>query len=73
MKLYDNGGETMDRYTIVAEDGGVYGMSSDPNSPQGFNQFVGTEGEMSWKDNSAMGPEIARIPDNIIKAIAQRL
>lgn len=73
MKLYDNGGKTIDRYTIVIEDGSVYGMSSDPLSPQGFNQFAGMEHEMSWKDNSAMGAEIARIPDAVIKAIANRI
>ena len=73
MKLYDNRGATIDRYTIVLEDGSVYGMSSDPLSPQGFNQFAGTEGEMSWKGNSAMGTCIARIPDDVIKAIADRI
>lgn len=73
MKLYDNHGETMDRYTIVLEDGSVYGMSDNPEIPQGFNQYAGMEHEMDWKENSAMGAEIARIPDRIIKAIAERI
>lgn len=40
IEIYDNGGETFDRYTVII-DGDVYGMSDNPLSPQGFNQFSG--------------------------------
>ena len=39
--IYDDGGKTVDRYTVILRSGSVFGMSSDPFSPQGFNQYVG--------------------------------
>ncbi|MHC4224770.1 MAG: hypothetical protein ACYSUN_12325 [Planctomycetota bacterium] len=44
VKIYDNGGATFDRYTVII-DGVVYGMSEDATSPGGFNQYVGTVSE----------------------------
>ena len=40
VRIFDNGGETIDRYTVVINDS-VYGMSDNPLSPQGFNQYCG--------------------------------
>lgn len=43
--FYDNGGKTFDRYTVLIETAqgfDTYGFSEDANSPQGFNQYVGT-------------------------------
>jgi len=43
--FYDNGGITKDRYTVLIETAqgfDTYGFSEDANSPQGFNQYVGT-------------------------------
>ena len=37
-RITDNGGETMDRYTVVTTDGDYFAMSSDPFHPQGFGQ-----------------------------------
>jgi RNase P subunit RPR2 len=37
--IFDNGGETIDRYTLVTQDGAVYGFDEDPFHPQGFGQF----------------------------------
>ena len=42
--VYDNGGKTMDRFTVVIGDD-VFGMSEDPTSPQGFNQWAGIAGK----------------------------
>ena len=51
-RIYDNGGETADRYTVVfkkqkGNGGGPYypylAMSGDPNSPQGFCQHGETD------------------------------
>ena len=39
--VYDNGGKTFDRYTIVIDDLDVFGMSLNPLSVQGFNQYCG--------------------------------
>lgn len=45
MAVYDNGGESIDRYTVLLKDGttgdqGAYiGMSADPDNLQGFSQY----------------------------------
>jgi hypothetical protein len=43
--IYDNGGKTIDRYTLVV-DGDVYKLSSHPLSAQGVNSFCCKEEEM---------------------------
>jgi hypothetical protein len=37
--LFDNGGATIDRYTIVTHDGHVYGSNKAPFHPMGFGQY----------------------------------
>jgi hypothetical protein len=44
--LFDNGGETFDRYTIITHDGHVYGSSTEPFHPQGFGQYCGECGNL---------------------------
>ena len=39
--VWDNGGESNDRYTIILNDGNALGMSEHPTNPTGFSQFVG--------------------------------
>lgn len=39
--IFDNEGETIDRYTIVMPNGDLYGASNNPFAPNGFGQFVG--------------------------------
>ena len=39
VRVYDNGGRTRDRYTVVIHSS-VYRMSVDAMSPQGINQLV---------------------------------
>jgi len=39
--IFDNDGFTMDQYTIVFEDGDIFGCSVNPFDPQGFGQFCG--------------------------------
>ena len=38
---FDNGGATLDRYTIVNHEGDMLGLSDEPTMPQGFSQFAG--------------------------------
>lgn len=40
--VYDNEGETFDRYTVITPTGNVYSMSDVPHSPNGVFQFSGT-------------------------------
>jgi len=37
--VLDNGGKTIDRYTVIAG-AEVFGLSDNPTSPQGFNQWL---------------------------------
>ena len=43
IRIYDNKGKTFDRYTVII-DKDMYGMSSDPLGPRGFNQYGGEVG-----------------------------
>ena len=42
IKIYDNGGETIDRYTMIMPDGEAWGFSESPYHPQGFGQYAGS-------------------------------
>ena len=40
--IFDNGGKTFDRFTILnKETGDIFGASEDPTTPDGFNKFFG--------------------------------
>lgn len=39
--IFDNGGATLDRYTVIDQNGEMLGLSDNPNHPQGFSQFCG--------------------------------
>ena len=39
--IFDNNGQTADRYTIIFSDGDVIGASTEPFAPQGFGQHCG--------------------------------
>ena len=40
-RIFDNGGKTYDRYTLIAADGSVFGFNENPYHPQGFGQYGG--------------------------------
>lgn len=44
VKIYDDGGKTIDHYTLITPDGSVYGFNSAPYHPQGFGQYCGDFG-----------------------------
>lgn len=37
--VYDNGGESYDRFTFILKDGDLFGSSENPFSPLGFGSF----------------------------------
>lgn len=43
VRVYDNP-QFADRYTVILPNGDVFGMSDNPLSPNGFNQYNGTIG-----------------------------
>ena len=68
--VYDNGGRTFDRYTVVMlRDGLALGLSHNPDSPQGFSQFCDCEA------GPHLGTRItwAQLPDNVRAHAVQRL
>ena len=68
---YDNGGETMDRYTVIINND-AYGMSDNASSPQGFCQFIGEVGR-DIKLGSHLGKKISmnKLPKEVQKVIKQ--
>ena len=63
--VYDNGGKTADRYTVFTPDDAVYGMGDTPNSPQGFNQYVGDHSEV--EQGSHLGKKLRKFPRQLNK------
>lgn len=48
--VFDNGGKTADRYTLILPDGDVYGCSENPYHPQGIGTFNCNVCEARYKD-----------------------
>jgi hypothetical protein len=74
IEVYDNEGETIDRYTVVyqSENGYWYvrGMSDNPNSPAGFDQLC-CEGEGDAPSMDHTGKKVcwSELPAHIQKNI----
>lgn len=75
--IYDNGGETMDRYTIVFNTYHNWqetlreclALSNDPNSPQGFSQWS------SCQVGKHLGKKLKfeQLPEHIQKHVEMRM
>jgi antirestriction protein len=66
--VYDNGGESYDRYTIFTPDGSVYGMSE---TAEGFNQYIGDSSEI--EQGKHLGKKLRSIPKGIQGAVLDRM
>jgi antirestriction protein len=66
--VYDNGGESYDRYTIFTPDGSVYGMSE---TAEGFNQYVGDSSEI--EKGKHLGRKLRSVPKGIQSAVLDRM
>lgn len=89
VRVYDNGGLTIDRYTVIVlrqENGqrvaDVYGMSENAGSPQGFNQYShtirpdGRHTNILWNETAGTWGKRIRwqeLPQEVLQAIADRL
>ena len=75
VKIFDNGGESFDRYTVII-DNSVFGMSDNPLDPQGFNQYCGDIEDFP-KDLSHLGKDISdkrlSLPHDVFAAIYDRV
>ena len=71
-RIFDNGGGTIDRYTLITYDGMVYSFNDNPYHPQGFGQYCG-----QWKGGSThhLGKKIstANLPENAQRFVKERL
>lgn len=68
VKVYDNGGESFDRYTVYTPDGSVFGMSE---FGIGFNQYIGEWYEIPEGDH--LGKKLDSIPESIREAVINRM
>ena len=68
VNVYDNGGITFDRYTVIIDDD-VYLMSLNPMSPQGLNQYAGTREEIKGD----LGKQLFHVPKEIQRAIDTKI
>lgn len=71
--IFDNGGETIDRYTVLIGDG-VYTMSHNALSPQGVNQFCCTREELDCKSlqDTCTRVQFQDVPTAVQDAILDR-
>lgn len=66
--IYDNAGETLDRYTVFTPDGNVYGMSE---TGAGFNQWIGTNKDIEQGEH--LGALLPNVPQAIAETIKNRI
>ena len=73
IKIYDNGGETADRYTAIIH-GSFYGFSDHPFHPQGFSQYCGDvpRGMCSF-NHLGKRVKFDSLPADVQKAIQDRI
>ena len=71
IEVYDNGGKTADRYIVVIRHA-VIGMSSNPLSPDGINQFYCERSELR-RDGLGKRIPITELPEEVRKAILERV
>lgn len=75
MKIYDNGGKTWDRYTVIIEGWHfgksceALGLSDNCDSPQGFSQF----GDVYEGKHLGKVISFDNLPDNVQNHIIKRL
>lgn len=68
--IYDNNGETLDRYTVFTPDGSVYGMSE---TASGFNQYIGDAKYDNIQKGSHLGKKLKSVPAEIEWAVLDRM
>ena len=69
-RIYDNGGKTYDRYTLITADNSIFGFNANPFHPQGFGQYGG-----DWEGGSTrhLGKKItvASLPEQAKRYVKQ--
>lgn len=57
-KIFNNGGKTADRFTLINSDGDVFGFDEQPFNPLGFGQFSGSINDWKSKSTGHLGKRI---------------
>lgn len=70
--VYDNGGKTADRYTVIIGDD-FFAMGDTPKDPGGFNQFLGGRAD-GYKEGPHLGKRVKfeSLPKQVQEAILER-
>jgi len=69
MKLYDNKGKTIDRYTVIINRD-AYTMSENPLSPQGVNMWLCRAEELNTDGSEAI--DLREAPIDVLVASIKR-
>jgi hypothetical protein len=74
IQIFDNGGRTCDRYTIILGQD-VFIMSSNPLSPQGINMWAGTIPIHKWGKCAPLGKPISfeGLSEEVKEAVCHRI
>lgn len=71
LKVYDNGGITADRYTVVFPTGDIYLMSRDADVPNGVCVYAGDNQEIIQDRDKEV--DISELPDGTQRQIGKIL
>lgn len=72
-RVFDNGGETVDRYTVYLRSNpeqGALGLSDNPSHPQGFSQWGDFDIDVVEKNNNEISFD--KLPPNVQKHVIER-
>ncbi|MCX6304392.1 MAG: hypothetical protein NT040_05455 [Bacteroidetes bacterium] len=58
-RIFDNGGKTVDRFTLINNWGEVFGFDENPFNPLGFGQFCGNISQWQSKATKHLGRKIS--------------
>jgi hypothetical protein len=74
-KIFDNGGKTIDRFTLINSDGDVFGFNEMPYYPLGFGQYCGNINEWCHRSTKGMGKRITidELPEQAKTFVEERI
>jgi len=79
VRIYDNGGKTIDRYTLVVPSVNtpgmldMYGFNDNPYHPQGFGQYAGEYRQMSSYSHLGKLVSLDSLPDDARRFVKDTL
>jgi hypothetical protein len=71
ISVFDNGGVTPDRYTVIINNKYAYAMSDDALSPNGINRYLCHKVDLNW-ENLGEPSSVRDLPEAVRKAIEKR-